>query len=89
MQLRGASAGSLPHGAYWSILKCAATASSIWWKNGALRLSHGSIAPSFNDSSSLGTIRSGSKNIFAPMPSHAGQAPAGLLNENMRGVISG
>ena len=83
------SAGSLPHGTYWSISKCAATASRIWWKKALLRRSHGSIAPSRSDSSSSGTIRSGSKNILAPMPSQAGQAPAGLLNENSRGVISG
>ena len=58
-------------------------------EEGALRCSHGSIAPSLSDSSSFGTIRSGSKNILAPMPSQVGQAPCGLLNENSRGVISG
>ena len=84
-----AFAGSLPQGTYWSISKRVQTASRIWWKKTLLRRSHGSIAPSLIDSSSSGTIRSGSKNIFAPMPSQAGQAPAGLLNENRRGVISG
>ena len=82
-------AGSLAHGAYWSISKCVQTASRIWWKKTLLRRSHGSMAPSLIDSSSSGTIRSGSKNILAPMPSHAWHAPAGLLNENSFGVMSG
>ncbi len=81
--------GSLFHGAYWSISNCAQTASRIWWKKMLLRRSHGSIAPSLIDTSSSGMMRSGSKNILAPMPSQSGQAPAGLLNENSRGVISG
>ena len=81
--------GSLFHGVYWSISNRVQTESRIWWKKTLLRRSHGSIAPSLIDSSSSGTIRSGSKNILAPMPSQAGQAPAGLLNENIRGAISG
>ena len=60
------------------------TASRIWWKKALLRRSHGSIAPSRSDSSSSGTIRSGSKNIFAPMPSQAGQAPRVVEGEQAR-----
>ena len=81
--------GSLPHGTYMSISKCAAHRVEDLLEEGALRRSHGSMAPSRSDSSSSGTMRSGSKNILAPMPSQSGQAPAGLLNENSRGVISG
>src|SRR5262245_53895471 len=83
------SSGSLFQGESMSKLKWRASESRICWKNGELRFSHGSIAPSLSDSSSLGTMRSGSKNILAPMPSQDGQAPCGLLNEKRRGVISG
>ena len=37
----------------------------------------------------LGTSRSGSISQRVPMPPHSGQAPYGLLNENMRGETSG
>src|SRR5262245_1495985 len=47
------------------------------------------MAPSRSEISSSGTMRSGSKNSLAPMPSQLGQGPGGLLDENMRGVISG
>ena len=36
-----------------------------------------------------GTTRSGSIAVRAPMPSHAGQAPCGPLNENIRGSMGG
>ncbi len=35
-----------------------------------------------------GKIRSGSIFMNTPRPAHLGQAPNGLLNENMRGVSS-
>ena len=54
-----------------------------------MRLSQPLIAPAANDNSGCSTTRSGSKNSTAPKPSHAGQEPIGLLNENNRGSNSG
>ena len=36
-----------------------------------------------------GTTSSSSNSMWLPRPVQTGQAPYGLLNENMRGVISG
>ncbi len=54
-----------------------------------LRVSHGAIAPSARLRSSFCTTSSGSKYIADPIPEQVVQAPCGLLNENIRGVISG
>ncbi len=48
---------------------------------------HGKIPPSSIERSPSIT-RSGSISILKPRPAQAGQAPYGLLNENIRGVIS-
>ncbi len=47
------------------------------------------MAPSLNERSWSGMIRSGSKYLFVPSPLHSGHAPCGLLNENIWGVNSG
>ena len=51
-------------------------------------LFHGTIAPSFILKVSSVTINSSSKKASFPIPSHFGQAPNGLLKENIRGSIS-
>ena len=51
-------------------------------------LAHGQMAPSRSDSALSGTTRSASNFSSVPRPSHFGQAPAGALNEKMRGSIS-
>ena len=50
---------------------------------------NGSRAPWLIDSVASGTTRSGSISCVEPRPWQAGQAPCGLLNEKMRGWISG
>src|SRR5512139_3670178 len=47
------------------------------------------MAPCDSDKSSLGTMSSGSKYIEVPKPLQVGQAPCGLLKENIRGLSSG
>ena len=46
------------------------------------------MAPSMMDRFLLGMMRSGSIFIWLPRPVQVGQAPKGLLKENMRGVSS-
>ena len=46
------------------------------------------MAPSRMDRSRLGMISSGSIFIWDPRPMQVGQAPKGLLKENIRGVSS-
>ena len=46
------------------------------------------MAPSRMDRFLLGMIRSGSIFIWEPSPMQVGQAPKGLLKENIRGVSS-
>ena len=46
-------------------------------------------APSKIESSSLTSTSDGSTCFKTPMPLHLGQAPSGLLNENILGVSSG
>ncbi len=46
------------------------------------------MAPSRMDRERLGRMRSGSIFIWLPRPVQAGQAPKGLLKENIRGVSS-
>ena len=46
------------------------------------------MAPSAIDSERSGMIRSGSISSLMPSPWHSGQAPCGVLNENVRGSIS-
>ena len=47
------------------------------------------MAPAASDFDSSGTTRRASNSSRVPSPAQAGQAPCGLLNENMRGAISG
>ncbi len=49
---------------------------------------HGSTAPSRTERSGFARMSSGSGSSRVPMPVHAGQAPCGELNENVRGSIS-
>ena len=53
------------------------------------KVAHGAIAPSARLKSSFCTTSSGSKYIVEPTPEQVGQAPCGLLKENIRGAISG
>ena len=46
------------------------------------------MAPSFKDLFPSGTTRFSLTFISVPSPEHSGQAPKGLLKENMRGVSS-
>ena len=46
------------------------------------------MAPSTMDRSLFGMMRSGSIFIWEPRPIQVGQAPKGLLKENIRGVSS-
>ena len=46
------------------------------------------MAPSRMDRDLLGMMSSGSTFIWAPRPVQVGQAPKGLLKENIRGVSS-
>ena len=45
-------------------------------------------APSFRERARLGRISSGSMRISVPRPEQVGQAPKGLLKENIRGASS-
>ena len=54
-----------------------------------MRLSQPLIAPAAKDNSGCSTTRSGSNTCRTPKPSHTGQEPIGLLNENKRGSNSG
>src|SRR5512143_404381 len=63
--------------------------SSIWKYWNDVRLAQGLIAPSRSERLVFGTMRSGSNSSRPPRPSQVGQAPWGLLNENIWGVISG
>src|SRR5213593_330156 len=49
---------------------------------------HGSTAPCFNERSGFASTRSASGSSLVPRPVHAGHAPCGELNENIRGSIS-
>src|SRR5205085_3618870 len=49
---------------------------------------HGRTAPSFSERSGLPKTSSGSGSRLVPRPVHAGHAPCGELNENVRGSIS-
>ena len=53
------------------------------------RPAHGASAPLARDFRGSGTTRSGSSSSRVPRPPHAGQAPYGLLKENIRGETSG
>ena len=53
------------------------------------RPAQGASAPSLSERAGFGTSRSGSISSREPMPPHSGQAPYGLLNENIRGETSG
>ena len=63
---------------------------SNWRINQAFGLElNGKTAPSAKDTSPSGITRSSSTSMVLPMPKQAGQAPNGLLNENIRGSIAG
>src|SRR5881628_2767557 len=62
---------------------------SVWWKYVVSRPAHGASAPSLSERAGFGTSRSGSISSREPIPLHSGQAPYGLLNENIRGETSG
>ena len=49
----------------------------------------GATAPSAKDTVGSGITRSSSTSIVLPRPKQDGQAPKGLLKENIRGSISG
>ena len=53
-----------------------------------LPVAHGAIAPSVSERSSSGMTSDSSTLSLVPIPSHAGQAPNGELNEKVRGSIS-
>src|SRR6266487_4415548 len=66
-----------------------ASTASVCRKYEVSRPAHGASAPSFNERAGFGTSRSGSISSREPIPPHSGQAPYGLLKENMRGDTSG
>src|SRR5215831_15631544 len=80
---------SSTHGVSSENLWRLARTASVCRKYVVSRPAHGASAPSFNDRAGFGTSRSGSISSREPIPPHSGQAPYGLLNENMRGDTSG
>ena len=50
---------------------------------------NGATPPSIKDTVGSGMTRSSSTSMVLPNPKQDGQAPKGLLKENMRGSISG
>src|SRR4030042_6752667 len=80
--------GNREKGVFRSKRYCLDSASRTGHKKDSPLFFHGRIAPSFKESDEFGTTRSGSKKGFVPNPLQVGQAPWGLLKENIRGVIS-
>ena len=80
--------GNREKGVFKSKRYCLASASRMGHKKDSPLFFHGRIAPSFKESDEFGTTRAGSKKDFVPNPPQVGQAPWGLLKENIRGVIS-
>src|SRR6185436_21027292 len=66
-----------------------ASTASVWRKYTDSRPTQGASAPLVSDFRGSGTTRSGSSSSRVPSPPHVGQAPYGLLNENIRGETSG
>src|SRR5947199_10098337 len=80
---------SSDHGTSSENLWRLASTASVCRKYEVSRPAHGASAPSLSERAGFGTSRSGSISSREPIPLHSGQAPYGLLNENIRGETSG
>ena len=83
------SSGSLPHAMSGETPRASTARESSVARATLARLPHARTTPSRSVWRASPTQRSGSTTSRAPRPSHAGHAPWGPLNENIRGSIGG